>query len=154
MYLYLYLYSDWKRFAQSAGTLSKVVVQLMICVGSCLPELSYDLEAFCRQCASFGMFFGFHFEFVESFWEQFWRFWSALSLLFGVNTNAAAPQVSQERPKTASPFRTHILKIILDVMFSDFPFFAEKVGVKNMWLFKRVFDVFYLLFGAVRTNEI
>ena len=120
----LYKQHYWKRFAQSAGPLSKVVVQLTICVGSCLLEFCATLNHFVDKVPpSFGMLFGFYFEPWTSFLEQF----LTLGAIFGalchhvlVLKKHCGAKGAPGSPKRPAPFRSPVLIIILDVCLERF----------------------------------
>ena len=106
MFRYNLLKFNLKRFAQSAGPLSRVVVQLMICVGSCLLEFCTTLKHFVDMVPPLGCFLASILNPGSHFWrnlEPRGSFVDHFVIIFWCQKNTAAPKVLQERPKTASP---------------------------------------------------
>ena len=109
-------------------------------------RLLYEFEAFCRRGASFGRFFSFHFAPLGAFLEQFWTLgviFEALCIV-GVKKTLRRQRCPRNASKRPPCFRPHVLRIILDVMFSDFSIFCLKCCCKKHVIFQACFSCVFL----------
>ena len=136
MYIYIYTYiwkrslypalcfgTYCKRFAQSAGPGSKQL--------SLLLQYGVGFHS--------DMFFGVTFITLAPLLGSIvlpWRhFWSTLATLLVLKTRLRRQRCPRSAPRRPPPFRWHILGVILEVIFDDFPICSVKTGFKHTYVF-------------------
>ena len=146
----VYVYFYWKRFAQSAGPrfrqrfaqsagpLSRAVVPLMICLGSCLVEFCTTLKHFVDKVPPLGCFLvpfwtlGVIFGAILNPWN---RFWSTLFTFFGVKKTLRRQRCPRSASKHKAAFRTHVLKLFWGSFLVIFQVFWLKRRCKKQLFF-------------------